>query len=83
MDNLYTRLDLAVPRITAIKSKLAQRDLIKMVRAIDKKLTEIDQELVECRRRQKNTLKFNELHEQATALLDNLEKHITFASLIS
>ena len=82
MDELYERIDRAIPQINAVKSKVAKRDLIKMVRAIDKKMTEADQELVECRRRHKETLRYRELTQQVRELIDNLEKHITFAALI-
>jgi len=82
MDELYNRIDLAIPKINALQSKIAKRDLIKMVRTIDAKMTEVDQELVECRRKHKETPRYRELRQQADALIDNLEKHITFAALI-
>ena len=82
MDELYDRLDRAIPQINDLKSKVAKRDLIKMVRTIDHKMTELDQELVECRRKHKETPKYCELRQQAQDLIDNLEKHITFAALI-
>ena len=82
MDELYERIDRAIPQINALKSKIAKRDLIKMVRAIDSKMTAVDQELVECRRRHRETLRYQELVKQAGELIDNLEKHITFAALI-
>ena len=82
MDELYERIDLAIPQINALTSKVAKRDLIKMVRTIDAKMTEIDQESVECRRKHKETPRYQELKQQARELIDNLEKHITFAALI-
>ena len=82
MDDLYERLDRAIPQINALTSKVAKRDLIKMVRGVDHKMTELDQELVECRRKHKETIRYQELKQQAAELVDNLEKHITFAALI-
>ena len=82
MNELYDRLDRAVVQVNAVKSKVAKRDLIKMIRAIDTAMTAADQESVECRRVRKETLKYQELVQQATGLIDNLEKHITFAALI-
>ena len=82
MNELYDRLDRAVVQVNAVKSKVAKRDLIKMVRVIDTAMTAADQESVECRRVRKETLKYQELVQQATGLIDNLEKHITFAALI-
>jgi len=81
-DELFERLDRAIQQINAVKSKVAKRDLIKMVRAIDSKITAVDQEKVECRRLHKETLRYQELRQQVSELLDNLEKHITFAALI-
>lgn len=82
MDELFERLDVAVTQINAVTSKVAKRDLIKMVRTIDSKITEVDRELVECRRLHKETRRYQELRQQAVELIDNLEKHITFATLL-
>ena len=81
-NELFERLDRAITQINAVKSKVARRDLIKMVRAIDSKMTAVDQEKVECRRLHKETPRYQELKQQAHELVDNLEKHITFAALI-
>jgi hypothetical protein len=81
-NELFERLDVAIQQINAVKSKVAKRDLVKMVRAIDGKMTAVDQEKVECRRLHKETPKYRELQQQVCELLDNLEKHITFAALI-
>jgi hypothetical protein len=81
-DALFERLDLAIQQINAVKNKVAKRDLIKMVRGVDSKMTEVDRELVECRRLHKETPRYRELRQQAHALVDNLEKHIVFAALI-
>jgi hypothetical protein len=81
-NELFERLDRAITQINAVKSKVAQRDLIKMVRAIDGKMTAVDQEKVECRRLHKETPRYKELRQQAYELVDNLEKHIVFAALI-
>jgi DNA-binding FrmR family transcriptional regulator len=82
MDELYNRLDRAVVQVNAVKSKIAKRDLIKMIRAVDNAMTAVDQELVECRRLHRETSKYRELLQQATKLIDNLEQHITFANLL-
>ena len=81
-NELFERLDVAITQINVVKSKVAKRDLIKMVRGVDGKMTEVDRELVECRRLHKETPRYKELKQQAFELLDNLEKHITFAALI-
>ena len=82
MDEILERIDAAEKQISAIKSKVAYRDLRKMLAGIDKIVTEMSKESVECRRLKKNTTKFNELVIQANQLLDSLEQHITFAALL-
>ena len=81
-NELFERLDRAITQINAVKSKVARRDLVKMVRAIDSKMTAVDQEKVECRRLHKETPKYRELKQQVYELVDNLEKHIIFEALI-
>jgi hypothetical protein len=81
-DEFFERLDVAIQQINAVKSRVAKRDLVKMVRGIDGKMTEVDRELVECRRLHRETPRYRELRQQVLELLDNLEKHITFAALI-
>lgn len=81
-NELFERLNRAKQQINAVKSRVARRDLIKMTRAIDSKMTAVDQEKVECRRLHRETPRYRELRQQVLELLDNLEKHITFAALI-
>ena len=82
MDELYQRLDLAVMQVNTIKNKVARQDLIKMIRTVDSAMTAADQELVECRRLHRETIPYREAVQQTRSLIDNLEKHITFAALI-
>ena len=81
-NELFERLDRAITQINVVKSKVAKRDLLKMVRGIDSKMTAVDQEKVECRRLHKETPRYRELKQQAHELVANLEKHIVFAALI-
>jgi predicted nucleic acid-binding Zn-ribbon protein len=82
MDDILDRVNQAEKQISAIKSKIAYRDLRKMLDNIDKVITEISKESVECRRTKKDTPKYAELISKANTLLDSLEQHITFAALI-
>ena len=77
------RIDNAYSQITAIKSKLARRDLLMILRATEAAYTKLDMESVECRRLHKTTSKYQELEKNLIELLDHLEKHITFASLLN
>ena len=83
MDDILNRVNLVEKQISAVKNKVAYRDLRKMLDNVDKVITEISKESVECRRTKRDTLKYIELKEKAGSLLDNLEQHVTFASLIS
>ena len=82
MDELFQRLDRAERAISNVKHKVARKDLLKMVRAIDQAITAADMESVECRRTRKETLRYQELVKKANDLLTNLEQHITFANLL-
>jgi hypothetical protein len=82
MDELFERLDSAEKAIATVKNKVARRDLLKMVKAIDISIVAADMESVECRRLHKETLRYRELLKQTKDLLTNLEQHITFANLL-
>jgi DNA-binding IscR family transcriptional regulator len=82
MDELFQRLDCAEKQIATVKNKVARRDLLKMVRAVDQAIVAADMESVECRRARKETLRYRELVQKVSDLLTNLEQHITFAALI-
>jgi predicted nucleic acid-binding Zn-ribbon protein len=82
MDDILDRVNHAEKQISAVKSKVAYRDLRKMLASVDRVITTLSQESVECRRLKRETSKFIELKKQVNGLLDNLEQHITFAALI-
>ena len=82
MDEILTRVNASEAQISLIKNKVAYRDLRKMLANVDRVVTELSKESVECRRMKKETNKFAELKAKAHALLDNLDQHITFAALI-
>lgn len=82
MDELFQRLDCAEKAIATVKNKVARRDLLKMVKAVDRAIVAADMESVECRRLHKETSRYRELVNQTAYLLTNLEQHITFASLL-
>jgi hypothetical protein len=77
------RIDTAYTQISAVKSKVARRDLLVMLRATETAYTKLDKESVECRRLRKETLRYRELLQNFEELLAHLEKHITFASLLN
>jgi hypothetical protein len=82
MDKLLERLDQIERKIPQIKNKLARRDLMKMLRAIDTSINSISQESVVCRQLHRETIKYRELVQKADNLITNLEQHLTFAALL-
>jgi DNA-binding IscR family transcriptional regulator len=82
MDELFQRLDRAERAIATVKNKVARRDLLKMVRAVDQAIVAADMESVECRRNKRETSRYKELVKKVADLLTNLEQHITFANLL-
>ena len=82
MDEILNRVNQVEKQISAVKNKVAYRDLRKMLDTVDRVITEISKESVECRRNKRETSKYVELKEKANNLLNNLEQHVTFASLI-
>jgi DNA-binding IscR family transcriptional regulator len=82
MDELFQRLDSAERAIATVKNKVARKDLLKMVRAVDQAIVAADMESVECRRLHKETSRYRELVQKVKDLITNLEQHITFASLL-
>jgi negative regulator of replication initiation len=82
MDELFQRLDSAEKHIAQVKNKVARRDLLKMVRAVDQAIVSADMESVECRRLHRETSRYRELVQKVNDLLTNLEHHITLATLL-
>ena len=82
MDELFQRLDQAEKAIATVKHKIARKDLLKMVKAVDRAIVAADMESVECRRMHRETPRYRELVKNVADLLTNLEQHITFASLL-
>jgi len=72
-------LELRIQRITDIQ---ARRDLVRMLKVAQRILVELDRERVRCRRLQKPTLAYQELHQKAMQQLDNVEKNLLMATLI-
>jgi len=82
MDDIFKRIDAVYSQIRAVKNKQAQRDLLTMLHTLDTALNRLDQESVECRRLRRETTRYQALQKECYELLDNLEKHLTFARLM-
>jgi hypothetical protein len=80
--DLTIRYDTAMTQIAAIRHKKAKRDLVTMLRNVDRKLNDLDKESVECRRCKKTTAKYSSIESECQQLLTNLEQHIVLALLM-
>jgi hypothetical protein len=69
-------------RVKRITDTQARRDLMRMLRVAQRILAELDRERVRCRRLQKPTLAYQELHKKALQQLDCVEKNLLMATLI-
>ena len=76
------RIDNAYTQISAVKSKIARRDLLMMLKATEAAYTKLDKESVECRRCKKTTAKYSSIEAECQQLLTNLEQHIVLALLM-
>ena len=82
MDELYQRATDCAEQIKSIQHRQARRDLLRMLKAVDSALNQLDSESVECRRLNKSTSRYDTLKKQAEDLVLNLEKHLTLARLM-
>lgn len=82
MDEILERINTVERQIASVKNKQAYVDLRLMLKPIDRTITEMSKEDVECRRTKKVTPKYKELEQQAKDLLTNLEQMVTFAALL-
>lgn len=85
MDNLsdmFDRIETITSQIRTLKNKRAQRDLLHMLKTLDRALNELDKERVECRRMHRETSKYSSQLTVCKDLLNNLEKHLVYARLL-
>jgi hypothetical protein len=59
-----------------------QREMTKMLKRCTDITTEMSKELVECRRYNKETVKYVALKQQLTESLDTVDKYIMLANLL-
>jgi hypothetical protein len=82
MEDLLERVKQAERQIAAVRSKVARRDLVKMLKPINTVLIRLSQESVECRRLHRPTTRYQALEQEAEDLVKNLEKYLIFACLL-
>ena len=82
MDELLERVAQVERQIATVRSKVARRDLIKMLKPIDSALNQMSKESVECRRLHRPTARYQLLEQEAQDLVKHLEKYLIFACLL-
>jgi len=82
MESIQERLKHAERQIAGVRSRMARRDLVKMLKPIDSVLNKLSQESVECRRLHRATARYQTLEQEAEDLVKNLEKYLIFACLL-
>jgi hypothetical protein len=82
MQDLLERVEQAERQIATVRSRVARRDLIKMLKPIDSALNQMSKESVECRRLHRPTARYQLLEQEAQDLVKNLEKYLVFACLL-
>jgi hypothetical protein len=82
MEQIQERLKQAEQQIASIRSRVARRDLVKMLKPINIVLNKLSQESVECRRLHRPTARYQTLEQEAEDLVKNLEKYLVFACLL-
>lgn len=69
-------------QISGIQDLCVRRDLECMFRVFERMLDKISQEMVECRRLHRETVRLVELRDQVQKKLSQIEQYITMALLI-
>jgi len=82
MEDLLERIKQAERQIASVRSRVARRDLVKMLKPITIVLNRLSQESVECRRLHRATARYQLLEQEAEDLVKNLEKYLVFACLL-
>ena len=80
-DELNARFHTLLRKVNLVP-RSTSRDCTRMARAVEDLLRQADQERVNCRRRQRVTLRFEQLITQAQEALTNFEGHVILALLL-
>ena len=81
IDNLLSKIVETFPNNTH-KSAQVRLDLAKMWRGLVKQFGLLDQEAVECRRRQKATAKYLELRAAVEEMIHIIDKRVTWGAML-
>jgi hypothetical protein len=81
-DNLFYQLQDCRDKVFSIRQGRNHKDLVKMLDHIGSLFSQLDQELVVCRRVNHYTVKYNQLFQIIIEQKSNLEKYLVLASLL-
>lgn len=82
MDAILERMNDIEKKVSKVKNKVAYRDLRHMVGSVDRQITELSKESVQCRQMKRLTVKYREINTNIDQMMFNIEKHITYACLM-
>ena len=67
--------------IMTLKNPVIKKDLIKMLQVVDRQLTALSREGVECNRLHRATIRYQNIANECVVMLKNLEQHLIYAKL--
>ena len=76
------RIELLHQKVKNLRDRQSRMDMYVLLKNLTQHQVKISQEMVECRRRQRPTARYQELVEQGDAMLDECEKLLSFALLL-
>lgn len=82
LEHTIERCEVLYPKIRVIKNYNTQSDLLKLAMNCKNLRDDISKELVECRRRHHESVKYRELLDRLIETVNTLEEYTTFALLL-
>ena len=81
MQELLQHAESLSTSIMTLKNPVIKKDLIKMLQVVDRQLTALSREGVECNRLHRATIRYQNIADQCVVMLKNLEQHLIYAKL--
>lgn len=76
------RIELLHQKVKNLRDNQSRLDMYVLLKNVTQHYVKVSQEMVECRRRQRPTVRYTELVAQGNAMLDECEKLLSFALLL-
>ena len=81
MQELLQHAESLSTSIMTLKNPVIKKDLIKMLQVVDRQLTALSREGVECNRLHRATIRYQNIANECVVMLKNLEQHLIYAKL--